>query len=121
MPIGSHVGHYPTMADWFKMKFYDDLSDIRPEVWVIIKHCVHHFVCEHFPDEKIRGRKILDFGCGPGFYSAIFAQRGAEVTGIEMSPFLIQKALQHKARLALMNMELIQGDFLEHSFTDAAG
>ncbi len=115
MPAEANVGNFPTMEDWFKMKFYEDLSDIRPEVAGYYKHCVHNFVCQHFSEEKIRGKRILDFGCGPGFYSAIFAQRGAAVTGIEMSPFLIKKALEHKARLGLTNIEFVQGDFLDYS------
>ncbi len=115
MPVGSRSGHFATMADWFRMKFYDDLSDIRAEAGGYYKHCVHNFVCQFFSEEKIRGKKILDFGCGPGFYSAIFAQRGAAVTGIEMSPFLIEKALEHKGRLGLTNIDFIQAEFLEYS------
>lgn len=35
--------------------------------------------------EDIRGKKILDVGCGFGLYSLIFAFYGADVTGIDMS------------------------------------
>lgn len=121
MPVNSRAGHFATMADWFRMKFYDDLSDIRAEVRAYYKHCVHHFVCGFFSEEKISGKKILDFGCGPGFYSGIFAQRGATVTGIEKNSFLIEKALEHKGRLGLTNIDFIRADFLEYSSQMAPG
>ena len=100
------------MKQWFQMKFYDDLSDIRPEQHDYYKHYVHNFVASFFTEDRVSGRRILDFGCGPGFYSAILAQRGANVIGIDKSRFLIQKANEHKARLGLASVEFIQADFV---------
>ena len=100
------------MKQWFQMKFYDDLSDIRPENHAYYKHYVHNFVTSFFTKDRVSGKRILDFGCGPGFYSAILAQRGANVIGIDKSPFLIQKANEHKARLGLAGVEFIQADFI---------
>jgi uncharacterized protein len=104
-----------TMEQWFHMKYHDDLSDIRPEAQGYYKHYVHNFVTSFFTQDRVAGRKILDFGCGPGFYSAILAQRGAHVTGIDRSQFLIQKANEHKVRLGLANVEFIQADFVDFS------
>jgi len=100
---------------WFRMKFYEDLSDLRPEKSAYYKYYVHEFVSQYFSRERVIGKKVLDFGCGPGFYSAILAQRGALVTGIDMSPFLIGKANEHKARLGLNNVDFVQADFLRYS------
>lgn len=101
------------MEEWFKKKFYDDVSDIRPESRGYYKYCVHNFVTHFFSKEKITGKKILDFGCGPGYYSTILAQRGAHVTGIDRSAFLIYKANDLKQKLRLKNIEFFQGDFLD--------
>jgi SAM-dependent methyltransferase len=105
---------------WFNMKFYDDLSDLRLENRSYYKHYVHHFVDQWFSEERIANKRILDFGCGPGFYSAILAQRGAIVTGIDLSAFLIDKANQHKARLGLKNVEFVQTDFITYASRMAA-
>ena len=101
------------METWFKKKFNSDLSDIRPENRNYYKHCVHNFVTNFFSEERITGKKILDFGCGPGYYSTILAQRGAQVTGIDRSAFLIQKANEFKQKLGIKNIEFFKGDFLD--------
>lgn len=101
--------------EWFRMKFLDDLSDLRTENGGYYKHYVHHFVSRFLSKERIAGKRILDFGCGPGFYAAILAQRGATVMGIDMSQFLIDKAVEHKNRLGLRNVDFIRADFLEYS------
>ena len=101
------------MEKWFKNKFYDDVSDIRPESRAYYKYCVQNFVTQFFTREKISGKKILDFGCGPGYFSTILAQRGAHVTGIDRSAFLVSKANELKQRLELENAEFFQGDFLD--------
>jgi SAM-dependent methyltransferase len=45
----------------------------------------------------VRGRHILDAGCGDGWLSVILAKRGARVTGFDLSPHAIQLA---RARIA---------------------
>ena len=100
------------MEKWFKKKFYDDVSDIRPESRAYYKYCVAHFVNQFFTKEKIVGKKIFDFGCGPGYYSAILSQKGARVIGIDRSAFLIYKAKELAQKLGLKNVEFFQGDFL---------
>jgi ubiquinone/menaquinone biosynthesis C-methylase UbiE len=101
------------MEKWFKNKFYDDVSDIRPESRVYYKYCVQNFVTQFFTREKISGKKILDFGCGPGYFSKILVQRGAHITGIDRSAFLISKANELKQSLELENVEFFQEDFLD--------
>jgi SAM-dependent methyltransferase len=43
----------------------------------------------HFGD--LRGKRLLDLGCGPGDYSLFFAERGAEVTAIDYSAVAIDQ------------------------------
>lgn len=39
-----------------------------------------------------KGERVLDLGCGQGVFCRALAQKGAEVTGVDASPTLIQKA-----------------------------
>ncbi len=41
--------------------------------------------------------KVLDLGCGQGVFARALAERGAEVTGVDASPSLIQKARSYPA------------------------
>jgi ubiquinone/menaquinone biosynthesis C-methylase UbiE len=40
----------------------------------------------------LRGKRVLDLGCGEGTYSIAAAQRGARVTGIDMSETMLESA-----------------------------
>jgi SAM-dependent methyltransferase len=45
-----------------------------------------------------RGDRVLDLGCGQGVFCRAMAQKGADVTGVDASPTLIQKAKTYPVR-----------------------
>jgi ubiquinone/menaquinone biosynthesis C-methylase UbiE len=42
----------------------------------------------------VKGKRVLDVGCGTGVWSAILANRGAEVWGIDISPACVRVTLR---------------------------
>ncbi|WP_176222304.1 class I SAM-dependent methyltransferase [Tuberibacillus sp. Marseille-P3662] len=42
--------------------------------------------------EKLDGKKVFDAGCAAGWYAAQFLYRGAEATGVDVSPEMVQAA-----------------------------
>ncbi len=48
------------------------------------------WIVSHFKIDN--GSKIIDFGCGPGLYTARLAKKGADVTGIDFSKRSIEYA-----------------------------
>lgn len=68
----------------------------------------------------VKGKKVLDAGCGPGIYSEWLIKNGANITAIDASPMMIEMAKQRLGktadiRLADMSKPL---DFLESSSFD---
>ncbi|RJS89544.1 class I SAM-dependent methyltransferase [Candidatus Bathyarchaeota archaeon] len=45
---------------------------------------------------NVRGKRVLDVGCGEGYFSRVFARMGAEVTGIDISEALIEAAREEE-------------------------
>ena len=49
----------------------------------------------------MRGLRLLDVGCGSGYLARAMAERGANVTGIDISPRMIAIAERHEAEAPL--------------------
>lgn len=54
----------------------------------ILNPCIERLMGE------VQGQRILDAGCGEGYLSRIYAQKGAKVLGVDFSPNLISEAKQ---------------------------
>ncbi|WP_155960947.1 class I SAM-dependent methyltransferase, partial [Klebsiella aerogenes] len=55
------------------------------------------------------GARILDLGCGPGFYTQRLAERGFHCTGVDFSPASVNWARQ-QAQNAGLNIDYVQQD-----------
>jgi 2-polyprenyl-3-methyl-5-hydroxy-6-metoxy-1,4-benzoquinol methylase len=49
----------------------------------------------------VAGLRVLDLGCGQGFFSRQLAQRGARVVGVDLAEQMVQHARAHEARRPL--------------------
>jgi magnesium-protoporphyrin O-methyltransferase len=64
--------------------------------------------------QDLRGRRILDAGCGTGAFAVEAARRGAVVTAIDLSPTLIQLARERlPQRLGQGEIRFEVGDMLD--------
>lgn len=61
--------------------------------------------------------KVLDAGCGPGFFSVILSLDGHEVTGIDGSDRMLEHALENAANFKV-SPTLLNGDFGNLPFPD---
>jgi 2-polyprenyl-3-methyl-5-hydroxy-6-metoxy-1,4-benzoquinol methylase len=57
-------------------------------------------------------RRILDFGCGVGRLAIPFAQSGARVIGIDVSPAMLEEARRNAASSGVESLELVRLDSL---------
>lgn len=71
------------------------------------------------PDD-LKGRRILDAGCGTGALSVELAKRGAHVIAIDLSPNLIELAKERYEANLSGSIEFYAGDMLDpsHGFFD---
>ena len=47
----------------------------------------------------VRGRRVLELGCGTGRYCVLLAQRGGEVVGVDASPRMLERAVQKTSQV----------------------
>ena len=88
-------------SDNYNKYVCEELETERPLKWI-------RRIEENAPDT--RPLKVLDAGCGPGFFSAILSKAGHKVTGIDGSERMLEHARENAARYG-KEPELIQGDF----------
>lgn len=65
------------------------------------------------PDDK-----VLDVGCGPGRLSLSLAEITGHVTGIDLTPQMLEQAKALQAECGMANIEWLQGDILPMPFAD---
>lgn len=70
---------------------------------------------EHFI-ELLKGKTVLDAGCAFGRDTAAFSQEGLDVTGIDLSEGLLNKAKELYPTLNFQKMDVRSLDFKDESF-----
>ena len=67
---------------------------------------------------SLSGRRATDLGCGPGLYAQRMAERGAIVTGVDISGSSLAYARGEAERLGL-SIDYRQADYLADALTEA--
>lgn len=74
--------------------------------------------CNWIADQfNIKGKKVIDFGCGPGLYATRLARKGALVTGIDFSENSISYA-RTAAKKEGLSIDYLVSDYLEFETTE---
>lgn len=76
-----YYDQYSTLSEPLEINF-DPILGKEERPWNSYWHFIG-LVQKHF---KFDGQRLLDFGCGTGFYSITFAKIGYEVHGFDISP-----------------------------------
>jgi arsenite methyltransferase len=90
---------YWLYAFWREHFFHDHTATIIESFW---------------RDEPPAGTKLLEVGCGPGFYACRFAERfnHIDVTGLDSSERLLGHARLRACSRLLRNCQFVLGNFL---------
>lgn len=87
---------------WHDQKYTEDGRDVLDGPY---RYIAKVFLEKTFSKEKVQGLKILDFGCGNGFYSNVLKQQGAEVVGLDTSKNLIDLARENFGDIDFVHVE----------------
>jgi 2-polyprenyl-6-hydroxyphenyl methylase / 3-demethylubiquinone-9 3-methyltransferase len=82
--------------DSLAARFWDSHGDFRP--LHLLNPVRLQFIGSRAP---LSGRRVLDVGCGGGLLTESLAREGAEVTGIDLAPGMIEVARLHAAENGL--------------------
>jgi len=88
----SEVGKFDSLSS----RFWDARGEFRP--LHILNPVRAQFVTER---ATIAGARVLDVGCGGGLLCEALARAGAQVTGIDLAPGMIEVARLHAAEQGL--------------------
>jgi ubiquinone/menaquinone biosynthesis C-methylase UbiE len=73
----------------------------------------------------VKGKRVLDIGCGEGYFSRFFATVGAKVTGVDISGSLVNEAVEEEKRHPLgveyfvadaANLNMLESDSFDLAF-----
>jgi SAM-dependent methyltransferase len=92
-----------TWREWQNQKFSEDGLSLLDTPY---RKLQEPFFDTYFSVDRVKGLRVLDFGCGNAYYTSKFAERGASVVGLDSSEELLKVARgNHPER---QNLQLIQ-------------
>jgi SAM-dependent methyltransferase len=97
----------PGRAQWYAEWYRDFGEDYEREPYLASTAGDVDFVEQELGGD--RSRRILDLGCGTGRHAIELARRGYRVTGLDLSPSMLERA-RAAARRAGVEVRLVRGD-----------
>lgn len=91
------VATYESVADRYRERHADRS---------VIAHLVDRFLESLADAGHDEGARILDAGCGPGWESATFAERGHDPVGVDLTPTFLRVAREEAPGVPLARMDM---------------
>ncbi|WP_422358874.1 class I SAM-dependent methyltransferase [Reichenbachiella sp.] len=97
--------HNQTQLDYYSQKIKRTMKPVN-------SNYVNRHIDEFIKVSQIRrDQNVIDVGCGMGKFTLPLLKKGYKLTGLDLSPFLLQQLLLHNDNQ--FNVELICSDILE--------
>ena len=83
------IDYWDGRANTYSNGIWDELRDAHFPAWRAV---VLEKIAALVERVSIEGLKVLDLGCGPGFFEILFSQLGAQVHAIDSSTQMLARA-----------------------------
>ena len=102
--------YWNTRADGYSKSVMEEMEDAQKEgtYWKTL-------LDTYLPKED--NPKVLDLGCGPGFFTMLLGQKGCQMTAFDYSDGMLAQAKQNAASVGV-TAEFVQGDAQDLPFED---
>ena len=102
--------YWNTRADGYSKSVMEEMEDAQKEgtYWKTL-------LDTYLPKED--NPKVLDLGCGPGFFTMLLGQKGCQMTAFDYSDKMLAQAKQNVASVGV-TAEFFQGDAQNLPFED---
>lgn len=74
---------------WYEQKFDPATGEVRANLYRFVQEA---FIERYLPALDLKGKTVLDFGCGTGMASRRFVAAGARVIGVDPDPAMLARA-----------------------------
>lgn len=133
-PLSSAIGKYwNNRADTYSNGVVSEFFTREWDSWEeILTHALAPLTCNSNPSFYVdrahehlnsseQSLKILDLGCGPGFFEVMLSRMGHHVTAVDTSDSMLQKAGYNVQNYGVAsNVSFMQGDVSQLPFEDAS-
>ena len=109
------VETHSVQADLFDERYRDFGRDPYSSCFHYSRHCLDRFLDRLLPLPPA-GQRLLDVGCGTGYYLAWARARGFAVTGVDGSADMLERAARLNAGVELKKADVESLPFEDGSF-----
>jgi ubiquinone/menaquinone biosynthesis C-methylase UbiE len=74
----------------FGSKRFFELADETFISWNTPRHGAEGYFSRIFPFQEMRGRAVLEVGCGMGFMAGLWAGNGSNITAVDLNPVAVE-------------------------------
>src|SRR5215469_4656537 len=109
----SELGKFDSLSS----RFWDPRGEFRP--LHLLNPVRARFIAER---AQLAGARVLDVGCGGGLLCEAFARAGANVTGVDLAPGMVEVAKLHATEQGLsIDYRMADADALANAAAQQAG
>lgn len=102
------TSYWAKRAEGYNQVSNDELQSNKQQIWL-------NFILGLAPQRETL--KVLDIGCGPGFFAVTLAMAKHQVTAVDATPAMLEQA-RNNAQLHHVDIEFVESDVHQLPFAD---